>query len=89
MPATLDRDMLSRMGVFTCKGSLEVIAGRKGKGDVELGAWTKRARDRLEMRMDGLGRQSTEGTWTGRPASESSRELLVRDFIPWVPPGSQ
>lgn len=29
MPATLDRDMLSRMGVLTCRGPPDIIAGRK------------------------------------------------------------
>lgn len=34
MPATLDRDMLSRMGVLACRGSPDVIAGGRAESQV-------------------------------------------------------
>lgn len=34
---------------------------------MELGGWAKRGRDRLEMRMDGLGRQSADRRRVGGP----------------------
>lgn len=58
----MDRDMLLRMGVFTCRGSVEVIARREeGQSDGAESSWTKRVRDRLEMvQMDGQVRQSVD-----------------------------
>lgn len=82
MPATLDRDVLPRRGVFTCRGSREVIAGREeGQTDGVENGWAKRAKDRLEtVQVDGQVRQSAD-RWrvvdgqASRLSSELSQEL--------------
>lgn len=95
MPATLDRDMLPRMGVFTCRGSLEVIAGREeGQSDGAESGWTKTVRDRLEtVQMDGQVRQSVD-RWRVVDGQvdyllNCPRSYPARGFIPWMPLGSQ
>lgn len=58
----MDRDVLPRRGVFTCRGSREVIAGREeGQSDGVEDGWAKRAKDRLEtVQVDGEVRQSAD-----------------------------